>query len=206
VAATWRTQAVSRTPRLAPIGTTADEHPAPRRRRDHRCSHLATRAGLERRIRVDGRARIATVRSPRAMIASSLTTEAQTGRWRTPLSTVDANRGAIRRFDGWPSDRGNAPPPVDCPGNVLRLVHTARAIPAKPALASIGRPNSLLSRRHGWRLECLRASRCHARPTERNQEEARMIEHLSQPDVTGEVGGPALEGCVQLLRRYEGVV
>jgi hypothetical protein len=104
----------------------------------------------------------------------------------TTLATVQANRGASRRFGSRPSDRGNAPPPVNRPRDVLCLLDAARAITVKPALVSIVRRNSRTS---GLplceRFECLHGSRHRPRPVERNHEQARMV---------GEVNRSACEG------------
>jgi chaperonin GroEL len=42
------------------------------------------------------------------------------------LATVKADGAANRRFGGGPPDRGNAPRPGSCPGDLLRLSRTAR--------------------------------------------------------------------------------
>jgi hypothetical protein len=104
----------------------------------------------------------------------------------TPLATVQADRGANRRFGGRPPDRGSAPPPISCPGDVLCLLRAARAITAKPALVSTGRRNSPTSGPHGRRLMCLRGGRHRPRPVERHQEQARMVERVNRPTSQGQ--------------------
>jgi hypothetical protein len=96
----------------------------------------------------------------------------------TPLATVDADRGPSRRFGGRRPDR-NAPPPVECAEDMLRLSRAARAMAVKAALVSIGRRSSRTSGPLGRRLECLRGSRHRPRPVERNHEQARMFGHVN---------------------------
>ena len=96
----------------------------------------------------------------------------------TPLATVDADRGPSRRFGGRRPDR-NAPPPVECAEDMLRLSRAARAMAVKTALGSIGRRSSRTSGPLGRRLECLRGSRHRPRPVERNHEQARMFGHVN---------------------------
>lgn len=95
----------------------------------------------------------------------------------TRLTAVHAARGANRRFGDRPPDRGDAPPSVGCPGDVLRLVRAARAVTAKPALAAIGRRPSVVSGPHGRRLDRLRRGSHRSRAIEWIREQAAMFEH-----------------------------
>jgi hypothetical protein len=108
------------------------------------------------------------------------------GAGRTQLATVHADRGANRRFGGRPPDRGNPPPPVTYPGDVLRLARAARAIAVKAVLVSIGQRNSCPPRPNGRGLVCLRGGRHPPRPVERNHEQARMIERVNRPACEGQ--------------------
>ena len=95
-------------------------------------------------------------------------------------ATVQADRGANRRFGGRPPDRGSPPPPVICPRDVLCLLRAARAIAVKSAVVSIGRRNSRTPGTRGRWLVCLRGGRHRPRPVERHHEQARMVEHVDR--------------------------
>ena len=97
----------------------------------------------------------------------------------TPLATAQADRCPSRRFGGRPPDRWNAPPPVTCADDVVRLSCAARAIALKSAFMSIGRRNSRPSGLHGPRLDC-RRGRHRPPPVERNHEQARMVEQINR--------------------------
>jgi hypothetical protein len=98
----------------------------------------------------------------------------------TPVATVQADRGANRRFGARPPDRGSAPAPLSCPGHVLCLLRAARAIAVKSALVSIGRRNSRTAGPDGRRFVCLRGGRHRPRPVERHHEQARMVERVNR--------------------------
>jgi hypothetical protein len=104
----------------------------------------------------------------------------------TPLATVQAGRGANRRFSGRPPDRGDASAPVSCPGHVLCLFGAARAIAVKSALVPIGRRNSPTSGPDGRRFVCLRGRRHRPRPVDRYQEQTRMAEHANRSTRDGQ--------------------
>jgi hypothetical protein len=99
----------------------------------------------------------------------------------SPLATVQADRGTACRFGGRPPDRGDASPPLGCPGDVFRLVRAARAISVKPAVMSIGRCSSRTSRPRDRRLARRRDRRHPAGPGERNHEQAGMVEYFNHP-------------------------
>jgi hypothetical protein len=97
-----------------------------------------------------------------------------------PLATVQADRGADRRFRGRPPDRGSPLPPVSCPRRVLCLLRAARAIAVMSALVSIGRRNSRPCGPDGRRFVCPRGGGHRPRPVERHDEQAGTIEHLNR--------------------------
>jgi hypothetical protein len=90
----------------------------------------------------------------------------------TPLATGKADCGPSRRFGGGPPDRGDAPSPLGCPGDLLRHSRAARAVTVKTALLSSGRCHSLRSGPERRRLQCRRGSRQCPWSVERNHEQA----------------------------------
>jgi hypothetical protein len=97
------------------------------------------------------------------------------------LAAVQADRGPNRRFGGRPPDRGSAPPPLGCLGDVRCLVRAACAIAVKSAHVSIGRRNSCTSGADGRQLVCLRGGRDRSRPVERHHEQTTMVERVNRP-------------------------